>query len=248
MDYTVGDMISSALRRLFHFPNRREWLPPTALALAMAALVAFGGARDTFYGDGHHKWNSVMYMSMAENLSFEDRFRLFLHKPVDPYGETGYAMYSRFPVGGVVLIKLASAPFDGMASKILAARALMLALFAASAFLAYFAVSRLSASRWIAVVAALAAFSAFTPLYYSDDIAPEVGMDLFGCMLVFYGMVLFVRDGRFRQLAAKSCAALLLGWHVYALLFLFIAFGLAGELAARLRNSAPPPPRLRALD
>ena len=239
-------MISSSLPRLFRFAERREWLPAllplAALALAMAALVAFGGARDTFYGAGHHKWNSVMYMSLAENLSVEDSFRLFLSRPVDPYGETGYAMYSRFPVGGVVLIKLATAPFERFASKILAARALMLALFAASALLAYLAISRLAASRWIGVAAAIIAFSSFAPLYHSDDIATEVGMDLFGCMLVFHGMVLFVRDGRFRQLAAKSCAALLLGWHVYALLFLFIAFGLAGELASRLRNSTPPPP------
>ena len=207
------------------------------LALAMAAVVAFGGARDTFYGYGHHKTNSVLYMSLAENLSVDDRFRLFTIKVVDSYGETGYAMYSRFPVGGVVLIKLASMPFDGFASKILAARALMLALFAASALLACLAISRIAASRWIGVAAALIAFSSVYVLYHSDDIATEVGMDLFGCMLVFHGMVLFVQEGRFRQLAVKACAALLLGWHVYALLFAFIAFGLAGEIASRRRLS-----------
>ena len=209
------------------------------LALAMAAVVAFGGARDTFYGYGHHT-NSVLYMSLAENLSVDDRFRLFTIKVVDAYGETGYAMYSRFPVGGVVLIKLASMPFDGFASKILAARALMLALFAASALLACLAISRIAASRWIGVAAALTAFSSVYVLYHSDDIATEVGIDLFGCMLVFHGMVLFVQEGRFRQLAVKACAALLLGWHVYALLFAFIAFGLAGEIAARRRLSPPP--------
>ena len=208
-------------------------------ALAMMAVVAFGGARDTFYGYGHHKTNSVLYMMLAENLSVEDRFRLFTYKVVDPYGETGYALYSRFPLGGVVLIKLASMPFDGFASKILAARALMLALFAASALLACLAASRIAASRWIGVAAALIAFSSIYVLYHSDDIATEVGIDLFGCMLVFHGMVLFVQEGRFRQLAVKACAALLLGWHVYALLFAFIAFGIAGEIAARRRPSAP---------
>ena len=50
-------------------------------------------------------------------------------------------------------------------------------------------------------------------------------MDLFGVMLTFHGMVVFVQEGRFRQLLVKTCVALLIGWHVYAFLLPFIALG-----------------------
>ena len=56
---------------------------------------------------------------------------------------------------------------------------------------------------------------------------------LFGVLLAFHGMVVFVQEGRFRQLVVKSCAALLLGWQVYALLLAFIAFGVADALRQR---------------
>ena len=60
-------------------------------------------------------------------------------------------------------------------------------------------------------------------------------MDPFGAALVFHGMAVFVQEGRFRQLLVKTCAALLLGWHVYALLLPFIALGFGGEAIATLR-------------
>ena len=55
-------------------------------------------------------------------------------------------------------------------------------------------------------------------------------MDLFALMLVFHGIVIFEQTGRFRQLLLKTCIALLLGWHVYALLLPFSAFGLIRKL------------------
>ena len=59
-------------------------------------------------------------------------------------------------------------------------------------------------------------------------VATEGSIDLFAVMLTFHALVVFVQEGRFRQLVVKTCAALLLGWHVYALLLPFIVFGLAG--------------------
>ena len=108
---------------------------------------------------------------------------------------------------------------------------LMLLFFAAAAVLAYQALSRLTPDRWIALTATLLAFSSPYCLYYSDMINPETVMDLFGVMLTFHGMVVFVQEDRFRQLLGKACAALLLGWHVFALLLTFIILGMATELA-----------------
>ena len=70
--------------------------------------------------------------------------------------------------------------------------------------------------------------------------ATENGLSLFGALLTFHGMVLFVQEGRFRQLLVKACAALLLGWHVYAFLLPFIVLGMANELNRARRLSAPP--------
>ena len=106
--------------------------------------------------------------------------------------------------------------------------------------LAYLSLRRLTASRWIALTASLLAFSSYYLLYYNDMTATENGLSLFGALLTFHGMVLFVQEGRFRQLLVKACAALLLGWHVYAFLLPFVVLGMASELNRASRLSAPP--------
>lgn len=68
-------------------------------------------------------------------------------------------------------------------------------------------------------------------------VTPEGMPDLFGVMLTFHGIALFAYEGRFRQLLVKACIALLLGWHVYALLLTFIVLGLGSEL---IKLSVPP--------
>ena len=90
------------------------------------------------------------------------------------------------------------------------------------------------------MTATLLAFSSYYLLYYNDMPATENGLSLFGVLLTFHGMVLFVQEDRFRQLLVKACAALLLGWHVYALLLPFIVLGLLRELNRARRLSAPP--------
>ena len=110
----------------------------------------------------------------------------------------------------------------------------MLAFFVLGAVSAYLALCRLVASRWVALAATLTAFSSFWLLYYNDMVATESMPSLFGVLLAFHGMVVFVQEGRFRQLLVKACAALLLGWHVYALLIAFIGLGLARELVGAL--------------
>ncbi len=113
-----------------------------------------------------------------------------------------------------------------------------LLFFAGSAVLACLSLCRLTTDRWIALIASLLAFSSYYLLYYNDMIATENGLSLFGVLLTFHGMVLFAQEGRFRQLLVKACAALLLGWHVYALLLPFIVLGMASELNRARRTTA----------
>ena len=223
----------------------RVWLPPALLILALSALFAFGGDRGYFYRVLAHNENSAKNLALAENLSPRHNFRLFRADILAEDGSRRYEMYSRFPIGGTALIKLATAPFGGLAAKLAAARTLALLMFCGAVVFAYLAVARLASSRWIGLAAALIAFSSYYALYYSDEISNETAMDIFGVMLAFHGMVVFVQDGRFRQLLIKACAALLVGWHVYALLLAFIVFGLAREIGALTRrrsDSANSPP------
>ena len=212
--------------------RRSANLPLALLLLALSTLFLFGDDRGLFYRPGHHDWNSAKYLALAENLSPKHNFALFhsLKPDHDGNSETNF-FYHRFPIGGFALIKLAVLPFgDDLSAKILAGRTLMLAFFSAAAVLAYLALSRITGSRWIACAATGLAFSSHFCLYYSDMICTETAVDLFAVMLVFHALTIFVQEGRFRQLLAKTCIALLLGWHVYALLLPFIIFSLAGEM------------------
>ena len=220
----------------------RPSLPLLILLLALATVFLFGNdQRSSFYRSGLHNWNTAFYLTKATNLSPEHNFLLFESRALDADGGPLYKPYNRFPLGGYALIKLAILPFgDGLAAKIYAARMMFLLFFAGSAVLAYLSLCRLIADRRIALTASLLAFSSYYFLYYNDMVATENGLSLFGALLTFHGMVLFVQEGRFRQLLIKACAALLLGWHVYALLLPFIVLGMASELNQACRLSAPP--------
>ena len=210
----------------------RAWLPPALLLLALSSVFIFGSERrGYFYREIGHNGMSAKNLAIAENLFFDHRFLPFIVQKLDAEGDTIYDLYGRFPIGSYALIKLAILPFgDNLSAKIYVAQMLMLLFFAAAAVLAYLSLRRLISSRWIALTAALLAFSSAYCLYWNDAISSESMVDIFGALLVFHGMAIFEQEGRFRQLLLKTCLALLLGWHVYAMLLPFIALGLAREL------------------
>ena len=229
-------MLSLARRYALRLRERRGWLPTALLLTALAALIPLGGDRSHFYRPTSHTWDSVKNLQLAENLSPSRGFRLLIGERVNSDNSIEPVMYGRFPIGGPALIKLATMPFEGsLSAKILAARALALAFFGAAAVAAYIALARVVRSRWAALAATLLAFSSYYALYFSDHISNETNMDMFGAALTFHGMIVFAQEGRFRQLAVKTCAALLLGWHVYALILPFIAAGFGGAAIDRLR-------------
>ncbi len=211
----------------------RATLPLVLLLLALATLFLFDGGREYFYRGGVHDWNSSQTLAFAESLSFRHNLLIFHYESRDAAGNLRYpSPYTRFPLGGYALVKLAILPFgeEAFRAKIYAGRMLMLLLYSGAAVLAYCSLARISGSRWGALVATLLAFSSYNALYYADKISNEVTIDLFAVMLAFHGMVVFVQEGRFRQLVIKSCLALLLGWHVYAFLLPFIVFGLPADI------------------
>ncbi len=209
---------------------RSERLSLWLLLLALSTLFLCSFDKGYFYRPGSPNWNTAKNLAMAENLSPHHHFRLFVGLRPGPGGDPAYEMFSRYPVGGYALIKLAILPFgNDLSAGILAARMLMLLLFGAAALLAFHSLARITSHRWVALAATLAAFSSYYMLLYGDAVSVEYGVDLFAVMLVFHGMVVFVQDGRFRQLLSRTCVALLLGWHVYAFLMPFLILGLAHE-------------------
>ena len=220
---TSNDRLQAALRS--------AWLPMALLLIALSTVFIFGGDRGHFYRPWEHNGLSSHHLTVAVNLSPEHGFQQFLRRTIDENGVTRYRPYNRFPIGGYASIKLATLVVIGdLSAQITAARILMLLFVSGAAVLAYLSLCRLASNRWIALTATLLSFSSYYFLYYNDMIAAsELGV-FFGLMLTFHGMVIFVQDGRFRQLVVKACIALLLGWHVFALLLPFVVFGLARDL------------------
>ena len=215
-----------------------RWLPLSTLVVALATVFVVAGDRSQFYRAANHDYATAKVLAITENLSAEHGFRLFKRIYPGPAGAVRYEMYSRFPLASYLLVKIAIAPAgDDLQAKILMARVLMLTLFCAAAILLYCSLARLAKSRWIALVATLPAFSSQYLLYFADAVDTETSVDLFGMMLAFHGIVVFVLHGRFRQLLAKAGAALLLGWHVVGLLLVFVVLGVARELASAERGS-----------
>ena len=195
------------------------------LLLALSSVFVSGNDRGFLYRPGEHNAITANHLAVAANLSPEHGFLGFYSQNL-----RAYRAYNRFPLGGHLLIKAALLPFpDDLPAQIRAARTLMLALLAAAAVTAFLALRRLTSSPGVALTATLLSFSSFYPLFYGDMVATEGSIDLFAVLLTFHGMVVFAQEGRFRQLLAKTCGALLVGWHVYGLLPPFIVFGLAGE-------------------
>ena len=228
-----------------HFRPLR--LPLWLLLLALSTLFLCSLDKGYLYRPGNHDVISVMNLAVAENLSPDHGFRLFLGRRPGSDGAPAYEMYSRFPVGGYALIKLAILPFgNDLSARILAARMLMLLSFGAAALLAFLSLARITSRPWTALAAALPAFSSYYMLFYNDAVSNEFAMELFAVMLVFHGMVVFVQEGRFRQLLARTCVALLLGWRVYAFLLPFLILGLASEAVRAWKDGTALWPRVRS--
>ena len=222
-------------------PGRRRGASATTLfllCLALATVFLFGGSRGqpgAATSAAYHHWELTWaHITVAQSMSPEHGFLGFHGLARTGGGDLAYVPYNRFPVLGYALIKLAALPFPhDISARLSAARTLMLVFFAAAATLAYLALRRFTGNRWTALAATLLAFSSYYALYYKDMVATEGVVDLFGTMLVLHGMAVLATEGRFGQLLAKTCVALLLGWHVYALLLPFVALGLVAALRGR---------------
>ena len=207
---------------------RLRLLPLVLLLTGLSTLLFFGRV-DGVVNDRH--FLSHQHLALAVNLSPSHHFLGFSNQIYGVSGDIAYAPYNRFPPGGYFLIKLVTLVVgDDLSIQIAAAQVLMVAFFAGTVVLAYWSLCRLISNRWIASTAVFLGFASPMMLIHSTAIVPEIMPDLFGVSLTFHGMIIFVQRGSFRQLVIKACLALLLGWHVLALLLPFIFLSLAKEI------------------
>ena len=236
----------------------RRCVPAFMLLLALSCVFLFGSdyghhysSMPSMYWRKEHIDITLNHFSVAVNLGAEHNFLGFYRQTLTPDGNLSYEMNNPFPVVGHVLIKLVTLPFsDDLTAQMQAARLLMRTFFAGAAVLAYLSLSRLTSSRWAALGATLLSFSSPGALFYSDMVATQGAIDLFGTMLVFHGIAVFSApsvgerkrpiplhtSAGFGQLLAKTCTALLLGWYVYALLLPFVILGLASAFFRRWKG------------
>lgn len=229
-------------------PSRRSrssarFLPPALLVAAVFLAAWFSHQRGGLHRTREADALTINALALASNLSAEHGYLGFYHRTLDAEGEARYSTHNRFPPGGLFLLKAVIAPFgDDLSAQVHAARVLMLAFFAGIALVAYLALFRLTGRRGIAFAATLLALSSYY-WHYIDMVGTELAPDLFVFLLTFHGMVIFVREGRFAQLLVKTVLALLVGWHVYALLAPFLLLGWASlwfREGRRLRGGGAP--------
>ena len=223
--------------------------PLLLLLLTLSTVFLFDEQRGTFYRRGLYSNTGADQLAIAANMSPAHNFVRFFRKTIAADGDLTYGgslthkpYYHRHPVGGYLLIKATLLPFgDDLSAQLYAIQFVMLIFFTMTAALAHSSLCRITSNGYIALIATLLTFSSSFCLYYNDMISHEIGMDLFGTMLTFHGMVIFMQEGRFRQLLVKTCVALSLGWHVFALLLPFVGLSLAkGVITARSRRSPLP--------
>lgn len=186
-------------------------LPALLLLLSLGAVFAFGHLRGGFFRSPATDRITFDNLAVVENLFSGRSFARFYRLTLDESGEVVPEMHNRFPPGGHLLIGLVVAAFDegGLAADLRAARVLMLLFFAGAAGGAYLSLRRLTGHRWIALTATLLTFSSWYCWRHADLVATDGSPDLFGFVLTFHGVVVFVQDGRFRQLLVKTGIALL---------------------------------------
>ena len=181
-------------------------------------------------------------MAIAANLAAEHRFLQFYTRYKNDDGTVAYEVYSRYPLGTYLAVRLASLPFgDHPTAQLWAARVLMLLFFSGAAVCAHLSLCRITKRPEIALIATLLTFSSFYFLYYADFVATDLA-GLFGLMLTFHALVKFNDGGTLRPLCGKTALAILLDWHVMTLVLMFVAFGVVAALFERRPKRPPPPP------
>ena len=189
----------------------------------LLVIVCFLPYPDLAPAQGLHGYLSSHGLTLAAHLSPEHHFLMYNRIVVDSTGAEHYEAYNRFSIVPFALIRGAMAfGGDDLFAQIAAARKLMLLFWLGAMFCAYLALKRLGHNPLAALAVVLLAFSSRYFLQYNDMIFNDLPA-LFGCMLLFHGLVVHWLENRPRQLMVKALIAVALGWQAYAMLLPAVA-------------------------
>ena len=191
-----------------------------AVLLLVISLLPYPELAPT---QGLHGYLSSHGLTLAAHLSPEHHFLMYNRIVVDSAGVDHYEAYNRFSIMPFLLIRGATAfGGDDLFAQVTAARKLMLLFWLCAMFCAYLAFKRLGRRPLIAATVVMLAFSTRFFLRYNDMVFNDVPA-LFGCMLLFHGLVVHWQENKPRQLLVKALVAIALGWQAYAMLFPAVA-------------------------
>jgi hypothetical protein len=179
---------------------------PTGVILAaLLGLVVFIWQPVNYgFAAGHHGILSSQGMTIAANLSLQRHGFMYDHVSMGPDGRVVYSGYNRFPVTYFAMVKGAFVVAgEDVRRQFLFARILTSAFCAAAFLCAFLSLRLLCAASLPALCATLLAFSSMYIYYYSDMIFNDMP-SLFGCLLVFHGMIVHARTDRRGQLYLKK--------------------------------------------
>ena len=203
--------------------ERTERLERVLFAILLLAVCLLPYPDIAPKGNDHYGFVSSHGLALAAHLSPERHFLMYNRIVVDAVGADHYEAYNRFSIVPYALIRGAmELGGDDLFAQVTSARKLMLLFWLAAAFCAYLAFRRLGRRPFVALTIVLLAFSSYYFLFYGDLIFNDIPA-LFGCMLLFHGLVVHWQENRPRQLLVKALVAVALGWQAYAMLFPAVA-------------------------
>ena len=257
-DFGVRRPLREGAARLVAGARARASAAAALLALAgcLAAVLAFAWAGGRFSRPVAGEGVAAATLARTANLSAETRFVGFTRRTLEPAlptatGAAAFVLDNDHPLGAGLALRavaghvggddgvLAARFGDEQRAQEVAVRAATAGFWCLAALLAYLSLVRLLGRRWVALGATLLAFSSFAGGAW-DAVSLEGSPALCGFLLAFHGMVVFVREGRFRRLLPQYAAASLLTFSVAALALPFAAVGLFPDRNpnARRRSTA----------
>ena len=209
-------------QRISAFPLCNAWVERILFAVLLLAvcLLPYPDLAPT---QELHGFLSSHGLTLAAHLSPEHHFLMYNRIVVDSAGVDHYEAYNRFSIAPFLLIRGAmELGGNDLFAQVTAARKLMLLFWLGAMFCAYLTFRRLGRRPLVAATVVMLAFSTRFFLRYNDMVFNDVPA-LFGCMLLFHGLILHWQENRPRQLLVKALIAVALGWQAYAMLFPSVA-------------------------
>src|SRR5438046_3711996 len=160
---------------------------------------------------GHHGYLTSMGLSLAKNLSPENRFLVFARLSIDEQRNCAVSPHNRFPVLPYVLIKGAMSLAGGdLDAQMRWAHQLMNLFFWGGLVCSYLLVRQMSGKPLLAIAVSVISYSSSYMQYYNDMVFNDIPA-LLGFLLVLLGVVSWRQPGSARLLSLGIFVAIGLG-------------------------------------